>query len=202
MNKPQHNGQQVRATAPTVGHAPMGEYCLCFHPGEPTHCWCPPRPLQTRDHILCVCLRVTQEEDHEPPFSQVEVLEFCQLNYWVFDFPPLEGWEPDWAGCMVWPASRRMGRGVLGVSGLSTGCYGPLCVFMVNQHHLVQAGRHLWLGVCLLLGLSTLSNFRFGRSLWWNDTIENRLHLVHLTFVAWLCVDLCALLTGRSAAIW
>ena len=37
----------------TVGHAPIGEYHLCFHPGELTHCWCPPRPLLLSWHLQC-----------------------------------------------------------------------------------------------------------------------------------------------------
>ena len=87
------NSLTARTCRATIGHAPMGEYHLHFHPGEPIHCWCPPQPLQTRDHILRVCPRATQLEDQEPPFSQIEVLEFCKLNNWVFDFPPPEGWE-------------------------------------------------------------------------------------------------------------
>jgi len=46
------NSLMARVCRATISHAPMGEYCLRFHPGEPTHCWCPPQPLQTRDHIL------------------------------------------------------------------------------------------------------------------------------------------------------
>jgi len=84
----------ARACRATVGHAPIGEYRLRFHPGELTSCWCPPWPLQTRDHILRVCPRATRPDDREPPFSQIEVLEFCSLNDWVFDFPPPEGWDP------------------------------------------------------------------------------------------------------------
>jgi len=45
------NSMTARMCRAVVSHAPMGEYRLCFHPGEPTHCWCPPCPLQTRDHI-------------------------------------------------------------------------------------------------------------------------------------------------------
>jgi len=82
------NLMTARMCRATIGHAPMGEYHLCFCPGEPTHCWCPPCPLQTRDHILHICPRVAQMEDWEPPFSQIEVLEFCKLNDWIFDFPP------------------------------------------------------------------------------------------------------------------
>jgi len=89
------NSMTARTCRATVGHAPMGKYCLHFHPGELTHCWCPPRPLQTRDHILCICPRALCKGDQEPPFSQIEVLKFCKLNDWVFDFPPPEGWEPD-----------------------------------------------------------------------------------------------------------
>jgi len=57
------NSLTARACRATVGHAPIGEYRLCFHPGEPTHCWCPPWPLQTRDHILCICPRAMQSDD-------------------------------------------------------------------------------------------------------------------------------------------
>ena len=51
------NSMTARACRVTIGHAPMGEYHLRFHPGELTHCWCPPQPLQTRDHILHICPR-------------------------------------------------------------------------------------------------------------------------------------------------
>jgi len=36
------NHMTARVCHATVGHAPIGEYCLQFHPGEPMHCWCPP----------------------------------------------------------------------------------------------------------------------------------------------------------------
>jgi len=36
------NSLTARVCRATIGHAPMGEYCLHFHPGELTHCWCPP----------------------------------------------------------------------------------------------------------------------------------------------------------------
>jgi len=82
------NPLTARVCRAMVGHAPIGEYHLHFCPEEPIACWCPPQPLQTRDHILQVCLRVQCTEDCEPPFSQIEVLGFCKLNDWVFAFPP------------------------------------------------------------------------------------------------------------------
>jgi len=96
-----------------VGHALIGEYHLCFHPGEPMACWCPPHPLQTRDHIFHICPWAQCVEDWEPPFSQMEVLEFCKLNDWVFAFPPLmDGNQIEWVvWCclLVGDTSRPMG---------------------------------------------------------------------------------------------
>ena len=89
------NTLTARVCRAMVGHAPMGEYHLCFCPGGPMQCWCPPHPLQMRDHILWICLRAQCIGVQEPPFSQIEVLKICKLNDWVFDFPPPEGWEPD-----------------------------------------------------------------------------------------------------------
>jgi len=39
------NSMTDRVCRATVGHAPMGEYCLCFRPRELTQCWCPPPSL-------------------------------------------------------------------------------------------------------------------------------------------------------------
>ena len=36
------NSMTARVCRATIGCAPIREYCLHFHPGEPTHCWCPP----------------------------------------------------------------------------------------------------------------------------------------------------------------
>ena len=63
------NSLSARVCRATVGHAPIREYHLHFHPGEPTECWCPPHPLQTKDHILWVCPRAQCTEGQEPPFS-------------------------------------------------------------------------------------------------------------------------------------
>ena len=107
----------------------------------------PPCPLQTRDHILCICSRAVWEEDRKPPFSQIEVLEFCSLNMWVFDFPPQKGgslteqvarcyllvgggvevpWQ--WAGCQ------------LGVMVL-TDLYGELMLSGESQETLMDGGQ-------------------------------------------------------------
>jgi len=107
------NLMTARACRATVGHAPMGEYHLCFHPGELTHCWCPLHPLQTRDHILHVCLRAVHEVDQEPPFLWFEVLEFCKLNDWVFNFPP------PWKGGNQ---TEHMAQCGLSVRGGGVGC--------------------------------------------------------------------------------
>jgi len=41
-------------------------------------------------------------EDWEPPFSPIEIHEFCKVNNWVFAFPPPNGWDPEcvcvWGG--------------------------------------------------------------------------------------------------------
>jgi len=128
----------ARACQATVGHAPIGEYQLRFHPGEPMSCRCPPWPLETRDHNLCMCQRAHHEEDREPPFSPIEVLEFCKLNVWVFAFPPpwmggnLIEW---WVWCHL--ASRRPAWGW--DSHCVAAKWGGLWsswTFMVKWHHL------------------------------------------------------------------
>jgi len=48
----------------------------------------PPIPCKQGTIFSISAPRAAWMEDQEPPFSQIEVLEFCKLNDWVFDFPP------------------------------------------------------------------------------------------------------------------
>jgi len=132
---------------------------------------------------LCCCLpygspqwtinKGGKKVDWEPPFSQIELLKFCDLNNWVFKFPHLEGWEPDWVGGAVWPVSRRRGWAVMATGGLSTRCYGPSRPLWWSNTIWREPGDTYGWGSVLLLGYSTLTNFHSSGGSWWSNTIKH-----------------------------
>ena len=85
----------ARSCRGITGHAPLGEFCRRFHLEGPTECrcrWWNP-VLQTRDHVLRVCLLFEREHHRQAPVSIKDWTESLKVNPAAFAFPPRE-WDP------------------------------------------------------------------------------------------------------------
>ena len=94
------NALTARSNRVLCGHAPIGEYCRRFHLAGEIYCRCTHRPVQTRDHILCICPDVTRKEHRRAPSDWEGWVALLKANATLGAFPPSlplvaeEGWDP------------------------------------------------------------------------------------------------------------